>query len=109
MRHFLACIPGGLCQPRRRQVQLSVPWYVTLLSAIRTLTLTGGGAGGESYRDVVIRLEPVIMELERQENVLVVGHQVSYLHASPSLRLITVTGYSPVSVRTIESCVVNIL
>ena len=44
-----------------------------------------GGAGGESYRDVVIRLEPVIMELERQENVLVVGHQVSYLHASPSL------------------------
>ena len=33
-------------------------------------------AGGESYRDVVARLEPVIMELERQENVLVVGHQV---------------------------------
>ena len=33
-------------------------------------------AGGESYRDVVVRLEPVIMELERQENVLVVGHQV---------------------------------
>lgn len=37
-------------------------------------------AGGESYRDVVIRLEPVIMELERQENVLVVGHQVSEIH-----------------------------
>lgn len=36
-----------------------------------------GDAGGESYRDVVLRLEPVIMELERQENVLVVGHQVS--------------------------------
>ena len=31
--------------------------------------------GGESYRDVVIRLEPVIMELERQENVLIVCHQ----------------------------------
>lgn len=32
--------------------------------------------GGESYRDVVVRLEPVIMELERQENILVIGHQV---------------------------------
>lgn len=32
--------------------------------------------GGESYRDVVVRLEPVIMELERQENILIIGHQV---------------------------------
>lgn len=31
--------------------------------------------GGESYRDLVSRLEPVIMELERQESVLVVCHQ----------------------------------
>jgi 6-phosphofructo-2-kinase/fructose-2,6-biphosphatase 2 len=31
--------------------------------------------GGESYRDVVLRLEPVIMELERQHNVLIIGHQ----------------------------------
>ncbi len=31
--------------------------------------------GGESYRDVVIRLEPIIMELERAENVLIVTHQ----------------------------------
>lgn len=30
---------------------------------------------GESYEDLVARLEPVIMELERQKNVLVVGHQ----------------------------------
>uniref|UniRef100_A0A8C5C227 6-phosphofructo-2-kinase/fructose-2,6-biphosphatase 1 n=2 Tax=Gadus morhua TaxID=8049 RepID=A0A8C5C227_GADMO len=30
---------------------------------------------GESYEDMVHRLEPVIMELERQENVLVVCHQ----------------------------------
>ncbi|WFD20548.1 Fructose-2,6-bisphosphatase [Malassezia caprae] len=31
--------------------------------------------GGESYRDVVVRLEPVIMELERQSNILIIGHQ----------------------------------
>uniref|UniRef100_A0A0R3RMB1 6PF2K domain-containing protein n=1 Tax=Elaeophora elaphi TaxID=1147741 RepID=A0A0R3RMB1_9BILA len=31
---------------------------------------------GESYEDLVGRLEPVIMELERQSNVLVVSHQV---------------------------------
>lgn len=30
---------------------------------------------GESYEDLVARVEPVIMELERQENVLVIGHQ----------------------------------
>ncbi|KAI9473619.1 MAG: 6-phosphofructo-2-kinase-domain-containing protein [Benjaminiella poitrasii] len=31
--------------------------------------------GGESYADVVLRLEPVIMELERHENILIIGHQ----------------------------------
>ncbi|CAN6666742.1 fructose-2,6-bisphosphatase [Trichomonascus vanleenenianus] len=31
--------------------------------------------GGESYRDVVARLEPVIMELERQDNIMIVTHQ----------------------------------
>ncbi|KAF2354182.1 6-phosphofructo-2-kinase [Trinorchestia longiramus] len=30
---------------------------------------------GESYEDLVARLEPVIMELERESNVLVVAHQ----------------------------------
>lgn len=30
---------------------------------------------GESYRDVVTRLEPIIMELERSENVMIVTHQ----------------------------------
>ena len=47
------------------------------------------------------------MELERQENVLVVGHQVSYPRTSLSLRLITLAGYPPVSVSTIESCIVD--
>jgi len=31
--------------------------------------------GGESYRDIVVRLEPVIMELERLENILIISHQ----------------------------------
>jgi len=63
----------------------------------------GGRVGGESYRDVVIRLEPVIMELERQENVLVVGHQVRAPLRSwfPSPHCIgySLTGYPPLSVR----------
>jgi len=49
--------------------------------------------GGESYRDVVIRLEPVIMELERQENILIIGHQAilrclyAYFHDLPQADL----------------------
>ncbi|KAJ7086127.1 bifunctional 6-phosphofructo-2-kinase/fructose-2,6-bisphosphate 2-phosphatase [Mycena belliarum] len=45
--------------------------------------------GGESYRDVVVRLEPIIMELERQENILIIGHQAilrclyAYFHHLP--------------------------
>jgi 6-phosphofructo-2-kinase / fructose-2,6-biphosphatase 2 len=31
--------------------------------------------GGESYKDVVTRLEPIIMELEREENVIIITHQ----------------------------------
>ncbi|KAG0324981.1 Fructose-2,6-bisphosphatase [Dissophora globulifera] len=30
---------------------------------------------GESYRDVVNRLEPVLMDLERQQDILIIGHQ----------------------------------
>lgn len=29
----------------------------------------------QSYEDLVQRLEPVLMELERQENILVICHQ----------------------------------
>lgn len=31
--------------------------------------------GGESYQDVVIRLEPIIMELERSDDILIICHQ----------------------------------
>ncbi|KAF9466579.1 6-phosphofructo-2-kinase-domain-containing protein [Collybia nuda] len=49
--------------------------------------------GGESYRDVVVRLEPVIMELERQENIIIIGHQAilrclyAYFHYLPQADL----------------------
>ncbi|KLO09975.1 bifunctional 6-phosphofructo-2-kinase/fructose-2,6-bisphosphate 2-phosphatase [Schizopora paradoxa] len=49
--------------------------------------------GGESYRDVVVRLEPVIMELERQGNILIIGHQAilrclyAYFHDLPQADL----------------------
>lgn len=46
----------------------------------------------QSYEDLVQRLEPVIMELERQENVLVICHQAVmrcllayFLNEAPSL------------------------
>lgn len=32
-------------------------------------------SGGESYRDIVVRLERVILQLEREKNILVIGHQ----------------------------------
>ncbi|ETN37696.1 uncharacterized protein HMPREF1541_07319 [Cyphellophora europaea CBS 101466] len=46
--------------------------------------------GGESYADVVARLEPIIMELEREENVIIVTHQAilrciyAYFNETPS-------------------------
>lgn len=49
--------------------------------------------GGESYRDVVVRLEPVIMELERQNNILIIAHQAilrclyAYFQARPQQEL----------------------
>jgi len=33
--------------------------------------------GGESYEDMLSRLEPVIMELERQRNVLIIAHRTT--------------------------------
>lgn len=46
--------------------------------------------GGESYKDVVTRLEPIIMELEREENVIIITHQAilrciyAYFNETPS-------------------------
>jgi 6-phosphofructo-2-kinase / fructose-2,6-biphosphatase 2 len=31
--------------------------------------------GGESYADLVLRLEPIMMQLERQSNILLISHQ----------------------------------
>lgn len=46
--------------------------------------------GGESYRDVIVRLEPVIMELERQDNILIVCHQVRFRCSRVATMLITI-------------------
>ena len=32
---------------------------------------------GESYEDLVARLEPVIMEMERQDSLLIIGNNFS--------------------------------
>lgn len=38
---------------------------------------------GESYLDVIARLEPVVLEMERlQEPLLIVGHQVRTVHTN---------------------------
>ena len=44
----------------------------------RFLWVRGNGALPllQSYSDLVVRLEPVIMEMERQTNIVVIGHQV---------------------------------
>ncbi|KAG8950433.1 Fructose-2,6-bisphosphatase [Tulasnella sp. 424] len=47
-------------------------------------------SGGESYRDIVVRLERVILQLEREKNILVIGHQAvlrclyAYFHGNIS-------------------------
>ncbi|KAJ9109242.1 hypothetical protein QFC21_000571 [Naganishia friedmannii] len=68
--------------------------------------------GGESYRDVIVRLEPVIMELERQDNILIICHQaiirclygyfmgipqaeIPYIKASSNVPLHTLIKLSP--------------
>lgn len=52
---------------------------VGLISEVWKDNILKQSSGGESYRDVVVRLEPVIMELERQENIMIICHQVGYI------------------------------
>uniref|UniRef100_A0A665TVQ5 6-phosphofructo-2-kinase/fructose-2,6-bisphosphatase-like n=1 Tax=Echeneis naucrates TaxID=173247 RepID=A0A665TVQ5_ECHNA len=77
---------------------------------------------GESYEDLVHRLEPVIMELERQENVLVICHQavmrclLAYFLDKPAdelpylkCPLHTVLKLTPIAYGCkVESCFLNI-
>jgi broad specificity phosphatase PhoE len=48
---------------------------------------------GESYRDVVERLEPMIMELERGDDLLVISHQavIRCLLAGDTTRVVLTT------------------
>ena len=55
---------------------LMTPWIIE--NTYREIILTicfSLSTHAQSYEDLVTRLEPVIMELERQHNVLVVCHQ----------------------------------
>lgn len=66
---------GGLMRGGRRG-----PWCVTAGAVARSARFCSSPAppsppAPQSYQDLVQRLEPVIMELERQENVLVICHQ----------------------------------
>ena len=62
---------------------------------------------GESYRDVVERLEPMIVELERQENVLVITHQaicrclLAYFENIPQEELVEQLPYLEVPLHTV--------
>eukprot|EP00035_Acanthoeca_spectabilis_P035344 m.33954 g.33954 ORF g.33954 m.33954 type:complete len:492 (+) comp7266_c0_seq2:179-1654(+) len=62
---------------------------------------------GESYGDVVERLEPLLVELEREENLLVVSHQavcrclLSYFNTIPHDRLPKELPYLEVPLHTV--------
>ncbi|KAF7375210.1 6PF2K domain-containing protein [Mycena sanguinolenta] len=81
-----AGVCDGMTYEEIEVTQKRIP--MTLPTATKTSSTTVIG-GGESYRDVVVRLEPVIMELERQENILIIGHQAilrclyAYFHHLP--------------------------
>jgi 6-phosphofructo-2-kinase/fructose-2,6-biphosphatase 2 len=62
---------------------------------------------GESYKDVVERLEPLLVELEREENLLVVSHQavarclLSYFNTIPHDKLPKELPYLEVPLHTV--------
>lgn len=57
------------------QMSLFVFLEVNDLFVLKTVCFDGSVILRQSYEDLVQRLEPVIMELERQENILVICHQ----------------------------------
>ncbi|XP_053105655.1 6-phosphofructo-2-kinase/fructose-2,6-bisphosphatase 2 isoform X4 [Hemicordylus capensis] len=66
-------IDAGVCEEMTyEQIQRKYPEEFALRDQEKYLYRY---PGGESYQDLVQRLEPVIMELERQGNVLVICHQ----------------------------------
>ena len=71
------CEEGNLCGGEENTIAESKIFYACCPSSL------------QSYRDVVFRLEPVIMELERQTNILIVCHQAvlrcmyAYFHNLP--------------------------
>ena len=66
-------IDAGVCEEMTyKEIEVKYPEDY---AARENNKLTYRYPGGESYEDVIARVEAVIMELERQENVLVVGHQ----------------------------------
>lgn len=92
-----ACVKRWLMRWSRRHSQRSLQWGTRTSTTIATLEerwplitdrslsfgqiidsfyhQCGSRLSAQSYQDLVQRLEPVIMELERQGNVLVICHQ----------------------------------
>jgi len=66
-------IDAGVCE--EMTYDMIAERYPAEFAARDMNKLTYRYQGGESYEDLVARLEPVIMELERQGNVVIIGHQ----------------------------------
>ena len=62
--------------------------FIRVLSSIETFVVIYY-VRGESYLDVIARLEPIIMEMERhREPLLIVGHQGLHIYSSSCIYLL---------------------